>query len=538
MSRYFGRHRGSAGTAQDSQDIISYNEESELEYILEAAVESDTDEADSRIQTPIENIGRRQKENYHEEGLSETEAAEDEINYVQPNESSRRKKRVGKFGRFLIIYSAVFLVLIAIGLTFFWKYISAYEISRPEHVIDDFILSMQNENGTDTLREHFQVSEFENKDAVFDKISSTYFKGQDCSYRKMAGEYTDNSPVYIIRAGGADLYKVTLEPKGEKAAGFGFQLWEVSGIALMDSSTRTITIEAPADTTIKVNDIDVPGSYITDDHVAYDANMDENRFNADSYRVLYTINGIYDEVTVSAIDPEGTELTAEDTDDNKFVYDSNRLTVKVTAPSDAVITVNGIELGKEDIKGTLFPKEMFKGLEKYADSVPDYVIYEASGIIGKPEILAKDTSGKELAASKNTDEAVIFGLTTNEELKEKNTQLVTDYIKSYVSFSTNEGDNAKGNFQRLSKGLLQGTETYKRIKDSIEGISWVEPGTVEYRVLTADDFISCGKDCFVCHVTLGITVTSAGNVKKTDSEYTLVFVRSGGVWRVGNMIAE
>ena len=535
MSKYVGRHQGGAGTVQEPEDFASIRGENDLDNILVAAVDSSRDEFVTTKKAALPEIE-------NDEEQSETQQVSYDVSDLQTDdigdERKGRKKRASKFGRFLLIYSAVFLVLLAIGLTFFWKYIAAYEISRPEHVIDDFILSMENEDGTDTLRALFKVSEFEDKDAVFDKISGTYFKGQNCTYRKMPGEYTENSPVYIVRSGTADLFKVKLNPKGENAAGFGFQLWEVSSLELVEGSTRTITIEVPSDAAIKVNDIEVPETYITNNQVEYDKNAEENRFNADSYRVLYAIDGIYDKVTVSAVDAKGTELTSEYADDSKFVYDANRMTIKVTAPSDAIVTINGIELEKEDVKEKLLPEDLFMGLEKYAESVPDYVIYEVVGLLESPEITAKDAKGQVLTASEETEEAVVFGLTENEELKKENTQLVTDFIKNYVSFSTNEGENANSNFLRLSKSLLPGTETYKRLKESIEGISWVEGGTIEYRELTAGSFTACGKNSFVCRVSLGISVTSAGNVRKTDSVYTLVFVKSGGVWRVGNMIAE
>ena len=85
---------------------------------------------------------------------------------------------------------------------------------------------------------------------------------------------------------------------------------------------------------------------------------------------------------------------------------------------------------------------------------------------------------------------------------------------------------------------MTNTETYKRSKNAIEGMSWVTGGTIEYRELAIDDFMSCGDNCFVCRASLGITVTADGNVRDTDIAYTLVFVRSGGNWLVGNMLAS
>ncbi len=46
------------------------------------------------------------------------------------------KEKKSHFGRGLAIYALVLLVLIFIGLALFWKFIAAYELSRPAGVVD------------------------------------------------------------------------------------------------------------------------------------------------------------------------------------------------------------------------------------------------------------------------------------------------------------------------------------------------------------------------------------------------------------------
>lgn len=550
MKRYVGKHQNRTADARTSQDSAECLEEFIPDYILESEPEISSATPMSAMGTVLAERVRLDDEKCEEEissqeVRSDTVDFESERNALRSNKhhkqkiGSERKRRLSRFSRFLLIYAAVFLVIIAIGLTFFWKYIAAYEISRPENAMNDLTLLMSDNNGTENLEKYFEVSEFEDKDAVIDKIYSTHLQGQTYTYRKMPGEYSDDSPVYILRSGTTDLFKVNLQQNGDNAAGYGFQLWEVSAIALLKDNAKTITIEAPQSAAVSINGKVVSKDYITEDQVEYEnLSKFENDLKDSVYRVLYSIDGIYDEVSVSAVDEQGSELTAETAEGNKFVYGSNRLSVKVTAPADAVISINGIELIEEDITGALVPPELLKGLEKYSNSAPAFVIYEVEGLLKTPEIVAKDASGQELESIEGLDGAVIFGLPDNENLIKEHTQLVTDFIKTYVSFSTNEGDNASGNFSRLSKRLLPNTETYKRIKNSIEGMSWVTDGAIEYRKLAIDDIIPCGNDCFVCRVSLGITVTVDGNVRNTDSIYTLVFVRSGGVWLVGNMDTE
>lgn len=518
MKKHFGKHRSSA-----EQDVSEQNQPEGIEqYDMQGT------SADEELFSAAQ-----------EHNSEEYAATSDDSNYI--GRRPEKRKKLSGFSRFLLIYSAAFLVVVAVALVFFWKYIAAYEISRPEHEMDDVVLAMETSEGSSDLAKVFAVSDFEDKDTVFSDIYSTYIEGQSCTYRKMAGEYTDETPVYVLRAGSIDLFKLSLKPKGENAAGYGFQLWELSTLELLKDNTRTVTILVPPGASVSVNGIAVSDDYITDDHVEYEnLTEQEKRFNADfdAYRVLYTIDNIYGKVEVSVVDAEGTELVAESDNENDFVYDTVRYSVKLTAPTDAVVTINGVELSEEDATGSLLSSELFKGLEKYATAVPDFAVYEIDGLFAEPEVAAKDAKGAALVSTESSDGGFVFGLPDSTKLKEAQTQRVTDFVKSYVTFSTDEKDDTNGNFTRLSKFLLTNTETYKRIKNSVEGVSWVSGGTIEYKKLELDNFVACGDNCYVVRATISITVTSDGNVRNTDSVYTLVFVKSGGVWLVGNMLAS
>ena len=542
MNRYVGRHQSGADKGQTSQELPDNMDEYGSGYTW-AREEVSATAGRTATGTVVLEQTRVDDRKGAQELSSNAVTGENENSIETPIEDwepvPKRKRQLSKFSRFLIIYSAVFLVFIAVGLGFFWKYIAAYELSRPDNEME--VLTLDNASSTDLLKAAFSVSEFENKDKVFEEISGEYLQGQDYTFRKMPGEYSDDTPTYIFRSGTTDLFEIDLTPRSGETAGFGFQLWEVSAVTLLEGNTRTLTIEAPDDTSVSVNGIALADSYITDNHVEYeDLSEQEERFNVDvdAYRVLYTINGIYDEATVTATDAKGTELTAEKADGSNFVYDATRYSAKVTGPSDAVITINGVELSDADTVAAIFPTELFSGLEKYATAVPNLVTYEVEGLFTEPKITAKDASGKELTINESADGGIAVGFSKSDELNQSQTQLVTDLVKAYVSFSTNEGETATSNFSRLSKYLLTNTDTYKRTKNAIEGMSWVTGGTIEYRELTVADFLSCGDNCFVCRVSLGITVKADGKVRNTDSVYTIVFVRSGGNWLVGNMIAS
>ncbi len=527
MSRYVGKHQGKNASrntySEDSRDTVG---EDSRDFKEPGQAAPAADEKAFPEKSGSVALAERPPEQFVPEASNED---------AGDGASMPRAKR---FGRFLLIYSAVFLVLIAVGLAVFWQYIAAYEHARPEHAMDELLLSLQDGTAAQHIKPLLEVSAFEDSAAVFDEIAASDFMGQAASFRKMPGQYSDTSPVYILRLGSTDLFKVTLSPKSGNGAGFGFELWQISQLTLADAATKTVTIEAPPEAEVSVNGTALTPDEITDDHVVYDTAAPENRFCGNAYRVLYTVKGLFDAPEVVVLGADGTALDMEKAENGAFIFDLPRSSLKITAPAEASVTVNGVLLTKSDVTGSAYPASLFAGLEKYATDAPELVSYQLEGFLGVPEVTATDASGAALSPSTESKDAYVFGLDESAALKEKYATLATDFIKKYVAFSINENDDATGNFARLSKSLLPGTETYTRIKNTIEGISWVTKGTAQYNTLDAEGFVSCGDNCFLCTVALDLTVTADGNTRGSTGAYTLVFVKSGAAWLVGGMITD
>ena len=117
--------------------------------------------------------------------------------------------------------------------------------------MDDYMASATEEDWYTCIRRDVALpaSDFEDSGAIFDAYYDAAVRGQKLSYWKYMDEYTDATPVYKVRGGGMDLAVVRLVPKGNKAAGFGRELWqigEVRGVLSLDYlESVTVEIDAP-----------------------------------------------------------------------------------------------------------------------------------------------------------------------------------------------------------------------------------------------------------------------------------------------------
>ena len=132
-----------------------------------------------------------------------------EIKWNPPPEEEEPPVRRGGFARALILYAMVLLVVIAAGLAVLWKYLEAYEFTRPENVMEQFE-QMANEQYWETaVTSSFVVSpsEFETESALVDELCLSLLRDGQMSYVEDEG-YTDEAPIYLVSVNGIELCRV------------------------------------------------------------------------------------------------------------------------------------------------------------------------------------------------------------------------------------------------------------------------------------------------------------------------------------------
>lgn len=154
----------------------------------------------------------------------------------------------GRFLKGLLIYAAVLVVLIFIGLFLFWKFIAAYEQSRTDGVMDRYMEQQIQSDLQAAIREYAQahVTGSQSSQDIAAELSEA-LDGQTLTYRKTVGEFTQDLPVYTLRAGKTEIGKVRLTIGERRMLNFGFDTWELLSASYDFSAFgNTVTIAAPA----------------------------------------------------------------------------------------------------------------------------------------------------------------------------------------------------------------------------------------------------------------------------------------------------
>lgn len=205
-----------------------------------------------------------------------------------------KKKKLGGFAKFIIIYSCIaFIVMIAVwGLLY--AFLDDYEESRPSVAMDKIISGFNAENVDKILNSaELTTNEFETIDMVAGFLKSQ-LEGKETSYRKSNGEYSENTPVYIVYAGDAPLAKVELTKSGKNF--FKFTKWQLGSICAYDVSpkatSKTINVTVPSGSAISLNGVSVDAKYIKNDNITFDPCKNISEFVAAPTMTEYEVTGL------------------------------------------------------------------------------------------------------------------------------------------------------------------------------------------------------------------------------------------------------
>ncbi|MCM1149862.1 MAG: hypothetical protein NC319_07250 [Butyricicoccus sp.] len=165
--------------------------------------------------------------------------------------------RKHRFAIGLFVYIIIMLLIIFAGLFVFWQFIAAYEFSRTEGIMDDFMA----EEATDAIDreiERFAAAHETVLESAGDiaAVLHAYVSSGELGYRKATGEYSADAPVYSVRLDKQELGKVWFRSYSGGPLAFGFDYWfptrsefEFAGLE------QEYTVTAPAEAAVTVNGV-------------------------------------------------------------------------------------------------------------------------------------------------------------------------------------------------------------------------------------------------------------------------------------------
>ncbi|HQM97167.1 MAG TPA: hypothetical protein PK705_09195 [Clostridia bacterium] len=460
---------------------------------------------------------------------------------------STSEKPKKKFAKGLVIYSACFIVVILIGLALFWQYMKSYELSRPENFMNEFITTVNDDTVRIMMTQNSKVeaSEFEDINTIYEQLYFSNLNNEQYKYRKMPGQYTDKSPVYIIYTDSADLCKVVLTSKGDNTAKFGFNLWQTDTFSVLDSvlnpEQKTLSITVPKLADVYVNDIEVSDSYVTDSSVAYSGYDDVMQpFDERPTGKKYEIQGIYLEADILVKDHKGITLELSKAE-NEYMYPlviEETLSYNITAPKEARLYINGILLTEEYIENSEAYYTGFENLVTYTQ-IPPLNRYLVENLYSEPNIECYGEDGLSLEIAKLSDKKnIVYHYSESEKLKADYEQYALGFAKVYINFTTNATGDIWGYFPTLNAYLIQDSVLQTRLKSAIPSLYWVMGSTLEYNYLNVTDFRPISETCFTCQMSFSATQKTYYETKTLEDTFELVFMLYNNKWRVADMLSE
>lgn len=228
---------------------------------------------------------------------------------------AKQKKGFKRFFIGLLIYSIVFVALAAVGLSVFWDFIEAYEISRPKSTIAPYVQQLTKEQiaASDTALFSRIDHNIQSEEACKQYISDSLLK--DITYAQNVAESNDSQIVYMLMCEGKVIGKVTMN--AQEADMYGFTPWVVTGSSFDFSYLigEKASITVPHDFTVYANGVALDSSYITTDNIPYDALKSYYKDYQPPYMVTYTVDPILGDIQLTTKDRDGKEITlAENAD--------------------------------------------------------------------------------------------------------------------------------------------------------------------------------------------------------------------------------
>lgn len=439
-------------------------------------------------------------------------------------------KRRSGFARALILYTVVLVVAAVAVMAVLWKYLEAYEFTRPENVMSQFEQMADEQYWETAITSSFAVtpSEFETKSQLEDELCLSLLRDGTMTYVKDEA-YTDAAPVYLVSVNGVELCRVYMSPQAGGEAGFGLQYMSINKVELLADfiapAARSITITAPVGATVTVNGIAVSESYLSD--AAPDTSyLPELEQNAADLLCCYEIANIYGTVEIAATAANGDTLVAEKSDENGAVFalPEGELSYTIYAPVGATVSVNGVELDENYKKtGEDMTLSLFEGLENYG-TAPEMEAWEVGGLHQTPEITAADESGTALSAPYLQDGVYVFQPAADEELAASQQQYAETFYDLYAAFEANRDEKIDTNYFNILPYMYGGTPLGTRLASeysSRQPSGGVAAGS--YDSVEVTGFVPYGDNLYTCTVLLYNDDELAGSC-------AVAFIKASGKW--------
>ena len=447
------------------------------------------------------------------------------------------------WGRFLIVWALVLLLLGGAGCYLLYQYLGVYEVTRPDPVMDDFIKNTELTEIIDMAKENipFELTEFEDPCDLYTSYVEAIDLSRAVNYRVNSDKSEPEHIVYDVRSGPNLICEVFLEPDGD-TPGFGRNYWSVSGVQAAKItdflSSVTAQIETVSGTELALNGVSLTETYLSgkpeaiQDLTRYEAEMENP-----PHFLTYEVGPLYGEITLT--DANGGSVAPEgEVHDGQVVYHTfdGKQDLTITAPDDLPVFINGVELSKDDsVSSTL---GVFKGLELYTGDADCLTTnYRIEGLYLTPTVTAVDFDGTEVTPIATSGDTLLFFHHGEPETEALMYSVAESFFNAYMEYSAHAFEYTR--YANLLNKILPQSDLYQYVFRSQEAMYWASGTQTEYNDLQYENFHMVSPYCFTCTVIYSADMTAKNWYEqysyKLENAYELSFVSTNGRWLAAGM---
>ena len=344
------------------------------------------------------------------------------------------------WGRFLIVWALVLLLLGGAGCYLLYQYLGVYEVTRPDPVMDDFIQNTELDKIIDMAKENipFQLTEFEDPLELYNSYVEAIDLSRALTYRANSEKSEAEHLVYDVRSGPNLICEVFLEPDGD-SPGFGRNYWSVSGVQAAKITdllpSVTARVETVSGTKLALNGVPLTADHLAgepkeiDDLVRYEAEME----NPPKF-LTYEVAPLYGEITLT--DARGNSVAPDgEVQDGLVVYHTfeGKQDLTITAPEDLPLFINDVQVSPDEaFTSTL---GVFQGLELYTGDANCMTnTYRIEGLYLTPMVTAIDADGSEVTPVA-TGETLTFFHRGEPETEAQMRSVAESFFNAYMDYS-------------------------------------------------------------------------------------------------------
>lgn len=231
-----------------------------------------------------------------------------------------RRKRMSGFAKGMILYVLLFVLIAALGLSFFYKLIENYEYTRPNRVMERFVANLS-DGQIETMSAGFLAKldpEVSDMDSVRSFIAD---KARNASFAKNLTESTDTKTVYVLKDENGVFGKVELT-LGDNTFHNLLVNWQpTAGELDFSDYLENSEITVPADYTVEFGGSRLDESFIVDDSIEYELLKEFYEDFELPHMVTYRVDGYFGSGGFTVKDTDGNTLN--DSQLNEAYYIDN-----------------------------------------------------------------------------------------------------------------------------------------------------------------------------------------------------------------------